>query len=78
MLHSQELKDMSQNPALPPSSTDDSKAFRHDLRNALSPAMLCADILTSHSDESVRKHAGTIVEALEKALRLLKKPTSSQ
>ncbi|GBR69803.1 hypothetical protein [Gluconobacter kanchanaburiensis] len=58
--------------------TEDIATFRHDLRNALAPALLCADILKSHSDPAVKENAATIVTALEKALKLLKKASSSQ
>ncbi|AFV99854.1 hypothetical protein NBRC3257_2110 [Gluconobacter thailandicus NBRC 3257] len=74
----QEAEDMSQKPTLPPSQSNESSAFRHDLRNALSPALLCADILSSHPDDSVRRHAETIIQALEKALSLLKSSASSR
>lgn len=56
----------------------DAAAFRHDLRNALAPALLCADILNSNKDGAVQKNAQTIVDALEKALKLLKNFTPSR
>ncbi|MQR99509.1 hypothetical protein GFJ39_09920 [Gluconobacter sp. AC10] len=56
----------------------DSSNFRHDLRNALAPALLCADILSTHSDEAVQQNAQTIIDALENALKLLKNSTSSR
>ncbi|WP_245528411.1 hypothetical protein [Gluconobacter morbifer] len=62
----------------PPTSRFSSGTFRHDLRNALAPALLCADALTSHSDKKVRQNAEMIVESLEKAMDLLKKTTSSR
>ncbi|MFT8809537.1 hypothetical protein [Gluconobacter sp.] len=57
---------------------EDVATFRHDLRNALAPALLCADVLGTHTDPSVRQNARTIVTALENALKLLKKSTSSR
>ncbi|QDH17530.1 hypothetical protein [Swingsia samuiensis] len=57
---------------------DKTKKLRHDLRNALSPALLCADILTAHPDATVQKNAYLITSALENALALLKQTTSSQ
>lgn len=69
---------MSQKPTLTPCQTIESGAFRHDLRNALSPALLCADILSSHADDSVRQNAETIIQSLEKALSLLKTSASSR
>lgn len=54
-----------------PKETDDS-AFHHDLRNALAPALLCADILSGHADSEVCKNAETIIGSVEKALSLLK------
>ncbi|GBR18498.1 hypothetical protein GCM10010937_04340 [Gluconobacter japonicus] len=69
---------MSQKPTPTPSQTVESSAFRHDLRNALSPALLCADILSSHTDDSVRQNAETIIQSLEKALSLLKTSASSR
>lgn len=49
------------------------KALRHDLRNDLATAVLAADLLSAHSDETVRRHAGSIVSALEKATQRLKR-----
>lgn len=59
-------------------SSQDAATFRHDLRNALAPALLCADILGSHKDKAVQQNAKTIVDALENALKLLKNFTSSR
>ena len=42
-------------------------SLRHDVRGALSPALLRADVLTRHPDERVRAHAEGIVQALEAA-----------
>lgn len=59
-------------------TSQDAATFRHDLRNALAPALLCADILASHKDKTVQQNAGTIIDALENALKLLKKSSSSR
>ncbi len=42
-------------------------SLRHDLRSQLAPALLRADQLTKHDDETVRAHAGTVLQALESA-----------
>ncbi|MDR6182543.1 hypothetical protein [Asaia bogorensis] len=49
------------------------KTLRHDLRNDLATALLAADLLTSHGDETVKRHAASIVKALEKATERLKR-----
>lgn len=59
-------------------SPQDVATFRHDMRNALAPALLCADILGTHQDKTVQQNAKTIVDALENALKLLKNFTSSR
>jgi signal transduction histidine kinase len=76
----QELEPMTESSNHPLSGTalQDAATFRHDLRNALAPALLCADILSSHKDEAVQQNAQTIIEALEKALKLLKNSTFSR
>ncbi|WP_249199741.1 hypothetical protein [Gluconobacter sp. Dm-62] len=61
-----------------PERPQDCGTFRHDLRNALAPALLCADILGSHKDKAVQRNAQTIIDALENALKLLKNSTSSR
>ncbi|NVN01119.1 MULTISPECIES: hypothetical protein [Asaia] len=59
------------------SSGDDAEkrlsTLRHDLRNDLATALLAADLLTNHADESVQRHATSIVNALEKATERLKR-----
>lgn len=47
--------------------------LRHDLRNDLATALLAADLLASHKDETVKRHATSIVTALEKATDRLKR-----
>lgn len=49
------------------------KTLRHDLRNDLATALLAADLLSASKDETVKRHAGTIVVALEKATQRLKR-----
>lgn len=46
-------------------------SLRHDLRNTLTPALLSADLLSSHEDTDVRDHAETILQALERTLACL-------
>ncbi|MFT8989585.1 MAG: hypothetical protein ABF959_04605 [Gluconobacter albidus] len=58
--------------------SQDAATFRHDLRNALAPALLCADILGTHRDKAVQQNAQTIIDALENALKLLKNVTISR
>lgn len=41
--------------------------LRHDVRNTLSTALLAADMLANHDDAAVRKHARTIIAAIETA-----------
>jgi hypothetical protein len=48
--------------------------LRHDVRGALSPALLTADRLTGHADESVRRGAEIMVKAVERAVETLKDP----
>ncbi|QDH15669.1 hypothetical protein [Oecophyllibacter saccharovorans] len=45
--------------------------LRHDLRNTLTPALFCADLLQNHTDPEVRQAAGTILSALERTLERL-------
>jgi len=54
------------------------RSLRHDLRNALAPAMMTADLLSSHPDLQIRQRADTILNSLDSALKILKKTTSSQ
>lgn len=43
-----------------------SRELRHDIRGLLSPAVLRADQLSTHPDESVRTKAEQILEALDR------------
>ena len=45
--------------------------LRHDLRGALSPALLVSDRLTGHSDPAVVKAGNTVVRAVQRATELL-------
>jgi|GEM_PF-2317610 len=47
--------------------------LRHDLRNDLATALLAADLLAGNEDETVRRHALSIVAALERATEHLKR-----
>jgi signal transduction histidine kinase len=44
----------------------------HDLRGALSPAMLIAERLATHEEPVVRRGAETVLEALERGTTLVK------
>ena len=59
------------------SSPDDAEkrlsTLRHDLRNDLATSLLAADLLTNNADETVKRHATSIVTALEKATERLKR-----
>lgn len=45
--------------------------LRHDIRGILSPALLMADKLAFHEDESVKKAAQIITDAIELAAQRL-------
>jgi hypothetical protein len=45
--------------------------FRHDMRGALSPAMLSADRLVTHADPAVQRAGDRILRSLERAAALL-------
>jgi signal transduction histidine kinase len=47
------------------------RQLRHDLRGALSPALLAADRLLSRNDEAVRQSAEIVIRALERATALI-------
>ncbi|GBQ15649.1 histidine kinase dimerization/phospho-acceptor domain-containing protein [Swaminathania salitolerans] len=51
-------------------------ALRHDLRNDLATALLAADLLSNDPDERVKRHAATIIAALEKATDRLRQSRS--
>nr|WP_294914463.1 histidine kinase dimerization/phospho-acceptor domain-containing protein [uncultured Neokomagataea sp.] len=60
---------------MPTSSQDEAAQTRHDLRNALASALLCAEMLESHQDPTVQDHATTIIHSIERALTILRPPT---
>jgi len=67
--------------AAPPpaaASEDDASLYvrrlRHDLRGALSPAMLTADRLLSHPDPTARRYGEVICQSVERAAQLLETP----
>lgn len=45
--------------------------LRHDLRGALSPALLVSDRLIGHADAGVAKAGNTVVRAVQRATELL-------
>lgn len=44
---------------------------RHDVRSALAPAMLAADMLHENPDPRVQRSAGTVLRAIDRVLQLL-------
>jgi hypothetical protein len=48
--------------------------LRHDIKGALSPALLAADMLAGSPDERTRRNAQIIIDAIESAVRLLSGP----
>ncbi len=44
---------------------------RHDVRSALAPALLAAELLAAQPDARVQRHATTVVRAIEKVLQTL-------
>ncbi len=44
---------------------------RHDVRSALAPAMLAADMLRASPDPRVQRSAATVVRAIERVLEML-------
>ncbi len=45
--------------------------LRHDLRGALSPAMIVSDRLTAHADPAIRRAGETVVRSVEQASALI-------
>ena len=45
--------------------------MRHDIRSALAPAMLAADMLATSTDPKVQRSAGTVVRAIERVMEML-------
>ena len=50
------------------------RRLRHDIRGALSPALLTADRLLTHSDPAVQRAGDIVVRAVERAAALLSDP----
>ncbi len=53
------------------------RRLRHDLRGALSPALLTADRLISHADPKVRRAGEIIVKSVDRASTLLADPAEA-
>jgi hypothetical protein len=45
--------------------------IRHDVRSALAPAMLAADMMQANADPKVQRSAATVVRAIERVLDML-------
>jgi signal transduction histidine kinase len=45
--------------------------MRHDIRSALAPAMLAADMMASSADPKMQRSAGTVVRAIERVMEML-------
>ncbi len=50
------------------------RRLRHDIRGALSPALLTADRLLTHAEPAVQRAGDIMVRAIEKAAALLNDP----
>ena len=46
-------------------------ALRHDLRGALSPALMVSDRLIAHADPAVRRAGEAVVRSIERAAALV-------
>ena len=46
-------------------------SFRHDLRGALSPALIVSDRLIAHADPAIRRAGETVVRSIEQASALI-------
>ena len=53
------------------------RRLRHDIRGALSPALLTADRLLTHADPAVQRAGDIVVRAVERAATLLSDPAPS-
>jgi hypothetical protein len=45
---------------------------RHDVRSALTPAMLAADLMRTNDDPRVQRSGAVVVAAVERTLKILK------
>ncbi len=50
----------------------DRAKLRHDLRGALTPAMLAAEMLESHADPVVQQRSAIVSEAINRAQQIMK------
>lgn len=48
-------------------------SLKHNIRNDLASALIAADVLSTHSDQTVREHAKIILDALEKMRKRIQK-----
>ncbi len=53
------------------------RRLRHDLRGALSPALLTADRLLNHDDPAVKRTGSIIVRCVERATSLISDPAKA-
>ena len=54
------------------------RRLRHDIRGALSPALLTADRLLTHADPAVQRAGDVVVRAVERAAALLVDPAVAE
>ncbi len=54
------------------------RRLRHDIRGALSPALLTADRLLTHADPAVQRAGDIVVRAVERAAALLSDPPRAE
>jgi hypothetical protein len=54
------------------------RRLRHDIRGALSPALLTADRLLTHADPAVQRAGDIVVRAVERAAALLSDPAPAE
>ncbi len=57
------------------SRAEQQRRLRHDLRGALSPAMLIADRLVSHADPAVKRSGDILLRSVERATEMLTEPS---
>ncbi len=50
------------------------RRMRHDMRGALSPALLLADRLLNHADPAVKRAGDIVVRSIERAASLMEEP----
>ncbi len=59
------------------SRAEQQRRLRHDIRGALSPAMLMADRLLGHADPAVKRAGEIVVRSVDKAAILLADPAEA-